>query len=210
MNKIKSREISVVVQGPIHHQDNLTKRVLESVREHLPDAELILSTWKGSDVSGLCFDILVENDDPGAFKTGYSIDNVNRQILSTLNGIKSSRRHYILKIRTDSILTSDKFLSFYFQFPKRNSYYSIFNHRIITLTLFSRDPSLYCRLFHPSDIAQFGSRADLLMLWDVPLLDQSKMPKKEFTEYVPESYIFLNSLKRNGFIEETYRCLRFS
>jgi hypothetical protein len=76
---ISDKDISVVVQGPIHKQDNLTKRVLESVRTHLPNAELILSTWKGSDVDGLDCDVLLLNDDPGAIN-GY---NVNRQIVST-------------------------------------------------------------------------------------------------------------------------------
>jgi hypothetical protein len=85
MKNIDSKDISVVVQGPIHTQDNLTKRVLESVRTHLPNAELILSTWKGSEVDGLDCDILLLNDDPGAIN---GLNNVNRQIVSTRNGLQ--------------------------------------------------------------------------------------------------------------------------
>jgi hypothetical protein len=101
---ILSKDISVVVQGPIHTQDNLTKRVLESVRTHLPDAELILSTWKGSKVDGLDCDILLLNEDPGALeKQPINSRNLNRQIVSTCNGIMASTRIFVLKLRTDCI-----------------------------------------------------------------------------------------------------------
>jgi len=69
---IKPHEISVVVQGPITgrpdepYEKRLTYRCLESVREHLPGAEIVLSTWKNSDLSGLSYDVLIESDDPGA------------------------------------------------------------------------------------------------------------------------------------------------
>ena len=49
---ISDKDISVVVQGPIHKQDNLTKRVLESVRTHLPDAELISPLGKAAMLMG--------------------------------------------------------------------------------------------------------------------------------------------------------------
>ena len=103
-----SKDISVVVQGPIHTQDNLTKRVLESVRTHLPDAELILSTWKGSQIDGLDCDVLLLNDDPGAIN-GY---NVNRQIVSTRNGLQKATRTYAVKLRTDMQLTGTGFIDF--------------------------------------------------------------------------------------------------
>ena len=53
-NNIKSEEISVIVQGPIHKKR--TKKTLQSIRTNLPNAEIILSTWEGSDVKGLDFD----------------------------------------------------------------------------------------------------------------------------------------------------------
>ena len=106
---ILSKDISVVVQGPIHTQDNLTKRVLESVRTHLPDAELILSTWKGSNVDGLDCDVLLLNDDPGAIN---GRNNVNRQIVSTRNGLQKATRTYAVKLRTDMQLTGTGFIDF--------------------------------------------------------------------------------------------------
>src|SRR6266851_1380389 len=65
------RDLSVVVQGPVvggrrdPEERQLTRRCLASIRSCLPDAQIILSTWRGSDLAGLPFDVLVENDDPG-------------------------------------------------------------------------------------------------------------------------------------------------
>ncbi len=57
------QEISVVVQGPVVGASSdpddrqLTRRCLTSIRALLPNAEIILSTWRGSDVSGLQLDV---------------------------------------------------------------------------------------------------------------------------------------------------------
>ena len=184
-------DISVVVQGPIHTQDNLTKRVLESVRTHLPNAELILSTWKGSKVDGLDCDILLLNEDPGALEKQPISRNLNRQIVSTRNGIMASTRIFVLKLRTDCMLSGKGFLSFFEKFPNRNPKYSVFKNRVVTITLYSRNPRCYLYLFHPSDISQFGKREDLLLNWDIPLLSQEG---KQI--FMPESYIFIECLKK--------------
>ena len=49
--KITSRDISVVVQGPIHK--GRTKKCLQSIRKNLPEAEIILSTWDDNCTTGL-------------------------------------------------------------------------------------------------------------------------------------------------------------
>ena len=114
MRHIDSSEISVVVQGAI--SDKFTKRVLVSIRKYLPKSEIILSTWKGSDVSGLSYDILIENEDPGAiilFPQWKQYHNLNRQIVSTQNGIAKASKKYILKIRTDIVLKNRGFLQYF-------------------------------------------------------------------------------------------------
>ena len=55
-------DISVVVQGAIDKK--LTPICLKSIRKYLPGAEIILSTWEGSDVENLDFDTIVLNHDP--------------------------------------------------------------------------------------------------------------------------------------------------
>ncbi|MFQ3598842.1 MAG: WavE lipopolysaccharide synthesis family protein [Chloroherpetonaceae bacterium] len=189
---IDSKDISVVVQGPILHQDERTKRVLESVRTHLPEAELILSTWKGSDVSGLECDVLLLNDDPGAINGN---NNVNRQIVSTRNGLQKATRHYAMKLRTDTLLTGTGFLDAFDRYPERRDDFKVFEHKIVIPTLYTRNPlrvtpySGVSYFFHPSDIFQFGLSVDLLLLWDIPLASTN-------SKSVPEQYIWLACLRK--------------
>lgn len=137
MSKILSEHISVIVQGPIHPQESLTKRVLESVRTHLPNAELILSTWKGSDVSGLDCDVLLLNDDPGAINGN---NNVNRQIVSTRNGLQKASRQYAVKLRTDTLLTGTGFLEVFDRDTERREDFKVFQHKVVIPTLYTRNP----------------------------------------------------------------------
>ena len=52
---IDSKDISVIVQGPINKKE--TPKCLKSIRKFLPEAEIILSTWQGTDISNLDYDI---------------------------------------------------------------------------------------------------------------------------------------------------------
>lgn len=191
MSLVTCNNISVIVQGPIHPQESLTKRVLESVRTHLPNAELILSTWKGSDVSGLDCDVLLLNDDPGAINGN---NNVNRQIVSTRNGLQKASRHYAVKLRTDTLLTSTGFLEVFDRDTERREDFKVFQHKVVIPTLYTRNPfrvSVYSRntyFFHPSDIFQFGLTADLILLWNISLAP------KDFCGF-PEQYIWTSCLK---------------
>ena len=188
---ISDKDISVVVQGPIHTQDNLTKRVLESVRTHLPDAELILSTWKRSEVDGLNYDILVENHDPGTINNFLGSENFLRQVTSTFSGLQASSRKYVLKSRTDVLLSNCYLLqnvsSYVQKKPKFLSWY------IFTIPKFFRNPrGFYKRLYHPSDVVQFGLRMDLLSLWKLDV------PTNKSTFLTAEQYIWLDFLKKKG------------
>ena len=168
---ISSKEISVVVQGAIDKK--LTSKCLKSIREHLPEAEIILSTWEGSNVEGLDYDILLLNQDPGGYKHDFAIynaprsmNNFNRQLVSTLNGIKKVNRKYILKLRTDLILTNSNFLSYWNLFESRDSEYTLFKHRVLCSSIYSRENSCqsgtgFPTPFHPSDFWFFGLATDL-------------------------------------------------
>ena len=48
---MQTSDITVVVQGAVVQV--LTQQVLQSVRAYLPQAQIILSTWENTDVSGL-------------------------------------------------------------------------------------------------------------------------------------------------------------
>lgn len=208
-----NEEISVVVQGALCVH---TSSVLASIRQYLPGAEIILSTWKGSDCTGLDYDILLLNEDPGGCVTSPSgtIQNLNRQLLSTKNGIKAATRRYILKLRSDILLTGNTFLTYWKSFPKRENEYALFSERILICSFYTRPPrwKKQAYLYHPSDWCSFGTREDMLLLWDIPLVIEPKFSQyfredcisnrsknKIWTRFFPEQYFFITCLEQNGF-----------
>ena len=171
---ILSEEISVVVQGSVANKQ-IAQKSLQSIRKVLPQAQVILSTWQNSDVDDLDYDILVLNKDPGSaplFKEDAKVqNNMNRQILSTKEGIKKVTRKYCLKYRTDLALVNDKFLSHFGQFQERSPNWKILKERVIYN--YATHPCF--RAFHPTDITCFGLTEDLLKIWDIPLADDEHM-----------------------------------
>ena len=186
---IDSKDISVIVQGPINKSE--TPKCLKSIRKYLPDAEIILSTWEGSDVSNLDYDILVLLEDPGTvlieeFKHIKTFNNLNRQLVSTQAGLKKASRKYAMKLRSDLIFTSDKFLEYFDKFEAKGCDYNLFKHKILTTVLFTRFNiktgkfgSRVLIPFHISDWWLFGLKEDL----DTYFMATELVKEPEFTNY---------------------------
>ena len=165
------KTISVIVQGAI--DKNLTPKCLKSIRKYLPEAQIILSTWEGSQTMGLDYDVLLLNQDPGGFKHDFAIynksrsmNNFNRQLVSAQNGISRASRKYCLKLRSDLVLKNTNFLKYWDKFNKQNDEFKIFKHRILCSSIYSREYSCqsgtgYPTPFHPSDFWFFGLAEDL-------------------------------------------------
>jgi hypothetical protein len=207
---INKKELSVVVQGPILivGNINITALVLKSVRKFLPGSEIILSTWENSNVNNLEFDKLVLNKDPGSIefklnkiKFNY---NVNRQIITTLSGIKASSRQFTLKIRSDIILKGNYFLKLFDQHKFYNTEYKFFKKRILTSNASSFNPrKKERRLFNPSDWFFLGFTSDLLLLWDIDLFDtkfysnqEVQLPFNQEEYPSPEQYVWTSFLSK--------------
>lgn len=170
-NMIDTKDISVVIQGKI--DKNLSFNFLKSIKKVLPKSEIILSTWEGTCTEGLEYDKLVLNQDPGGIKHDFtiynkprSINNFNRQLISTRNGILKVNRKYCLKLRTDLDIQSQKFLTYWNKFTIRNKKYKMFEHRVLCSSIFSREYSCqygtgFPTPFHPSDFWLFGLTSDL-------------------------------------------------
>lgn len=212
-HSIKKSEISVVVQGAIDKK--LTPIVLQSVRKYLSEAQIILSTWKGSNVKNLDYDTLVLNDDPGGYKMshGSEINNVKRQIISTLNGIKAvdNSKRYVLKLRSDIALTGDNFLKYFDKYNCFNDDWRFVKSRIIISSIASRDPTEWECPFCISDWIHFGLKEDLLRLWDIQLPSDEEINwfnghcrdintiyknNKLISRFNPEQHIIINFLKK--------------
>jgi len=219
--KISNDEISVVVQGAIAGkptdppQKQFTVRCLNSVRRHLPGAEIVLSTWKGSDVSGLSFDKLVLSDDPGAIALDKrrTMNNINRQIVSTAGGLQVAEREYAVKLRTDFELLNADFLNYYGKFPARIDTGKVFQERVVASTVFSINPRRFAPMpFHPSDWFFFGRSEDLRNLWHIPLApephtsqwcglaDRDHIPflGGRTARFAPEQTMWLGLLRKHG------------
>lgn len=179
-------DFSVVVQGKIlgkpedNFKEQLTLRCIESVRNVLPNAEIIISTWENSDISHLKYDKVVFSKDPGAILYNDDIpgfyNNNNRQIVSTFNGLKAVTKKYAIKMRGDCQLTNTLFVNFLKEYP-RSQKYKFLKQRILIPTKYSRNPRRIALLFHPSDIFQVGLSEDLLDLWNIPLQPEPQMTR---------------------------------
>jgi hypothetical protein len=183
---MNTADLSFVVQGAIDRSVSpltrkpVTQSCLENLRRYHPGAELILSTWPTEDVTGLDFDILVTSEDPGAIDPHTAeygaprLDNTNRQIVSTKNGLKHATRKYAAKLRSDLIFTGNDWMQYFDRYPKRSPEWKIFRERVVTSSMWARDPrcpySAYP--FHPTDWLHIGLLEDILLLWDLPLEPQ--------------------------------------
>lgn len=181
---IQCSDISVVVQGAIDSKE--TKKCLQSIRENLPQAEIILSTWENSDISNFegLFDILVLSTDPQGvyFKKKKVYHNINRQLVSTKNGLSKVTRNYTLKLRSDLILTSNKFLNWFDKFEKRVDELKLFEHKVlvpVTNSRYKYKPNTIYSPFFISDFWYFGLSSDIKMFFDS--IDLVKEP--DFSKY---------------------------
>lgn len=193
---VSDKNISVVVQGAIEKE--LTYKCLLSVRKYLPGAEIVLSTWKGSDVSCLSglYDILVLNANPGGFLFNAStgqINNNNRMVLSTQEGLKRSRRKYTLKLRSDLVLKNNNILKYTNDNYARIKWYKLFKQRVVANNIFTfkfeagEHGVRHYRPFHVSDWWFFGLTEDLRLLFDIPLGDEPELSQYFLMRNMPES-----------------------
>ncbi len=204
---VSPREISIVCQGAI--SPGITDQCLRSLRAAFPGAQLILSTWTGSDVSELDVDKVICSPDPGTVVVDEvvgTLNNVNRQLVSTQAGLKAADRHYILKTRTDLLFRDAGFLSYFGKYDAIPSQY--FRNRLLICSYYTRNPRVFRTCFHPSDWLVFGRTEDVrayygnikLMtkeesVWFKTHEKQSSLFINYISRYTPEQHIFLSFLR---------------
>ena len=214
MKKIQQKDISVIMQGM--YDDELTPYCISKVRKIIPNCKLLLSTWENSNVdTNLPIDSLIINKDPGAKtrdgKMNGKMNNINRQLVSTYNGLKKANTKYALKIRTDFSMHGTGFIEKFGQFNSYNSKYRIVKERIICNMFGTRFPrGKYFNLpFHISDFSTFGLLEDLMNLYDIPLVNDEefnwfkihKNLKQEsfaINRYNAEQSIIISFYRKNG------------
>ncbi len=222
----------MIVQGPVvgtpeqAGHERLTWRALESVRRVFPGAQVILSTWTGSDLHRLEADVIVSSADPGPAvcrRPGVEdyVNGVNRSIVSTLAGLRAATRPYAVKLHSDCELIHDGMLWHWQAHSERCDELRVFTDRIICGELFSRDPYITSFLFHPADVFHFGRTEDLLRLWDLRLAPAEEterwresrfnrpwvMPEGLPIRYVPAQYLWIAALKKAGYDFSLRHCM---
>lgn len=181
---IDFKDITVVVQGPVQtfndrpQEPNITTKCFNSIRQLLPGATIILSTWPNQDLSGLDYDELVISPDPGANSRNQKLDgtpqwyNNNRQIVSSVEGLKRVTTKYAVKLRSDNFLTSNGFVALQQQYPKRCEQDCFLKERVVVSDVFTRKYAKgFPVAYHVSDFFYFGLTEDVLALWDFPLFE---------------------------------------
>jgi len=221
---INFQEVTVVVQGPIDwsisaiYSRPTTLMLTRQIRKLMPGARIVLSTWIGQNVEGLSYDIVVLSKDPGpqGVWPSYTPNNVNRQILSTTQGLDVVQTEYVLKIRSDIILLSTKFMDVYALLPRLEvDDRAIFQYPILCNNLTSRHSRAVLERIpdnplplHPSDHVHFGRVGDLKCLWDVPLqtdedafyfmdrVQPNRWRAHELSRLAPEQHILSNAISK--------------
>lgn len=209
---IRTEEISFVIQGPVFPE--YTEAVCKSIRAFAPGSEIILSTWEGTNTEGLDYDKLVESADPGNFifrlpeKMDNGTDrypmNINRQIVSTKNGILAAGRKYVCKLRSDLRLEGLAFLKYYEKYNAKiqEPYSRALQHRVVTLC--SVNPKRLLPFpYYLCDWFFFGLKEDVLNLWDIPLIEEKDLRNRQEDGTYPmvdnfgnEQYLWISFLKK--------------
>lgn len=217
-HSINPKDISVVVQGLIVGSKDSpcearhTLICLESIRKHLPGAQVILSTWKGSNTEGLDYDVLVENEDPGTNIMGEYVSNCFRQIVSTMNGLNKCQTKYAIKIRSDIELQSTNFINLFEEYRDLpfDDLYKVLKQRVVIMT--TCNPHRRYKLpFTASDWFYFGTTEDLKDIFDITLiekheyvLDKAGNKYLATNPYYPEQYMWTQFLSKHKEISFTH------
>ena len=205
-----SSQITVLFQGSVTSyqgaQSDSFIQNLNRTRCVLPNAQFILSTWEGMDVpQQIDIERIIYSRDPGGLP-GIKLDdsksnNINRQIVTTANGLAAVKTPYTLKLRTDSFLEHGGFIEIYEQYKK------LVNHKeytpIIACCFFTIDPEIYEHMpFHISDWIQFGETEILQKYWDVPLMSKEDATYYERHEHRPFSGYFDKKFRTRLAVEQ--------
>lgn len=170
------QDVTIVFQGAFNAhlgEDRFNFREnLKHIRKILPGVKIFLSTWEDTYVpENLKFDKIIFSKDPGGLpgikhKDIDKVNNINRQIVTTYNGLKEVETRYAVKLRTDCRLEHAGFIDYFKKFGGKGQ-------RILSTCFFTIDPTMYEHMpFHISDWFQFGTTEELRKYWNVELADE--------------------------------------
>ena len=198
--------LSIIIQGAI--DVSIIEEVVSSYFFLLPKSEIIISTWKETNLPNIKGVDVVLSDDPGSIDTsfhgGRKEDNFNRQIVSSINGIKSASRDFCLKVRSDILLKKKEFIDLYNNFNFQNEKAIIRDCGFFLINnQSSKDPYfIYPAPLHFCDWFILSSTNEMKKLFDIDLIEKNELIYGK-GENIPNVYSKL-SIPRIKWAVETY------
>lgn len=219
MKKISDSELSIIFQGKLYYGKSCSiDDVIKSARNLFPNAELILSTWKGEEITDdtrNILDAIILNDDPGDKTQKGKPLNINRQIVSSLSGLKLSTRKYSIKTRTDMIFRTDNILSLLSQKIQKERIYKVSENYVFVSDITTRTylkPNRLQQFSHKSltympfwvcDFLYAGLTEDVTNIFDIPLYPDEYLTGFDINnqqphpfKFTPETYLTFNYLSK--------------
>lgn len=228
MSSISDKELSIIIQGAPYQGKNSTDDVIKSARDFFPNAEIILSTWLGVEISNkskALLDRVILSQDPGDGTHEGKPLNINRQLVSTLSGLKAATRKYAIKTRTDIKFTSSHICRLMGAMCAHDRVYEISKGKIIACDITTRThlkPNWLQRASHKSltympfwvcDFFYAGLTEDLFLLFDIELYPEEfytcyskdkPVGQLHTFKYTPESYITYKFLSKYDDVDFQY------
>ncbi len=233
---IDSQEITVIIKGLIlgkpsdKYKYRWTYRSIESIRKCLPKSKIILSTWEGSDISGLNVDETILNKDPGKLemwsydKKKVSHISINNQIITSQKGLEKVNTKYTLIIRGDMLLTGNRFIKYFEKYNKNKSEGYLENKIVVLPTYNIKRILKYKNFFNRfdwivfdkyyfdiCDWVYFGLTKDLENIFSIPLVNKDNLLGQILDGYSlveenlsPEQYVWVNFLKKYEEIDTSH------
>jgi hypothetical protein len=212
-DRIQSSEITFLIQGSayIKNGTNLTRELSNDIKILFPLSRIVFSSWSESDFHEIEVDKKVISSDPGSYvynSVTSQENNINRQIQSTLSGLREVETEYCIKLRSDMRLGSQKLIRALNRIPRVGQGFEVpLENRVGILNITSVNPRFHYKLLHhPCDWVYMGKTQDLIKIWDIPLMSTqdacffSNSTAPEVDSFLPryrsEAYIWQSFLKK--------------
>lgn len=211
------KSLTFVIQGPNLDTDEnkITSNLILSIRNFFPDSTIIFSTWENETTHKLPnLDKIIFNSDPGGIlyhKELNILNNVNRQIVSTLNGLLGVETEYAIKVRSDLVFESGVIVNNlkHLGLSGGDQNFKLLSSHVVVSNQTSVNPRKKLAYpFHLCDWIYCGKTQDLIKIWDIPLMPEdwfqyfahndnfNKAGNSYLSRYLPESYITSSFVKK--------------
>ena len=192
-------QLTIVFQGKLHNKGaKSTEELIKSYIQYYPKVNIVISTWKGEVISSYLKENckVVFSEDPGRVVDWQSNkpNNVNRQIVSSLNGIKIVESKYVLKLRTDCSVNLDLISKIFIKYCNNDK-------KVIISNLTSKNPRYVNKLYyHFCDWIYFGKTDEVIKFFDIPLFSSKLYPNSKI-DVAPEQHISFSWLINKNYIK---------